>query len=94
MIPLVDVFIKASYQRLFLAILIFPAPTPASSQNILSTACKDVRVNGSEPGEGKWFYSRGKGSCSAVDMNQFSFDSHHQAYQVVYTFQVQKNLSH
>ncbi|KZC07547.1 Protein wntless [Dufourea novaeangliae] len=64
------------------------APTPASSQNILGTPCKDIRVNGSEPGGGKWFYSRGKGSCTPVDMNHFTFDGHHQAYQVVYTFQM------
>ncbi|OAD53292.1 Protein wntless [Eufriesea mexicana] len=47
------------------------APTPASSQNILGTPCKDIRVNGSEPGEGKWFYSRGKGSCIPIDMNRW-----------------------
>ncbi|XP_060816966.1 protein wntless [Bombus pascuorum] len=64
------------------------APTPASSQNVLGTPCKDIRINGSEPGGGKWFYSRGKGSCTPVDMNRFSFDSHRQAYQVVYTFQM------
>ncbi|XP_076303908.1 wnt ligand secretion mediator [Lasioglossum baleicum] len=64
------------------------APTPASSQNILGTPCKDIRVNGSEPGGKKWFYSRGKGSCISVDMDTFSLDSHHQAYQVVYTFQM------
>lgn len=64
------------------------APTPASSQNILGTPCKDIRINGSEPGGKKWFYSRGKGSCIPVDMNRFSFDNHHQAYQVVYTFQM------
>ncbi|CAK9819048.1 Protein wntless [Anthophora plagiata] len=64
------------------------APTPASSQSILGTPCKDIRVNGSELGGKKWFYSRGKGSCTPVDMNRFNFDSHHQAYQVVYTFQM------
>ncbi|KOX73809.1 Protein wntless [Melipona quadrifasciata] len=64
------------------------APTPASSQNILGTPCEDIRINGSEPGGKKWFYSRGKGKCIHVDMNRFSFDSHHQAYQVVYTFQM------
>lgn len=63
------------------------APTPASSQNILGTPCKDNRVNRSEPGGNKWYYSRGRGACTAVDMN-VSFDGHHQAYQVVYTFQV------
>ncbi|KAK2589041.1 hypothetical protein KPH14_001881 [Odynerus spinipes] len=64
------------------------APTPATSQNILSTPCEDIRINGSEPGAGKWFYSRGKGSCNPVDIDHFSLDSHHQAHQVVYTFQM------
>ncbi|XP_050459588.1 protein wntless [Cataglyphis hispanica] len=62
------------------------APTPASSQNILGTACKDLSVNGSD--QNKWFYSRGKGSCIPVDMHHFNFDNHQQAYQVVYTFQM------
>lgn len=62
------------------------APTPASSQNILGTACKDISVNGSD--QNKWFYSRGKGSCTPVDMHHFNFDNQQQAYQVVYTFQV------
>ncbi|KAF7394113.1 hypothetical protein HZH68_010932 [Vespula germanica] len=64
------------------------APTPATSQNILSTPCKDIRINGTEPGAGKWFYSRGKGSCTHVDIDHFNLDSHHQAHQVVYTFQM------
>ncbi|XP_011151645.1 protein wntless [Harpegnathos saltator] len=64
------------------------APTPASSQNILGTPCKDIRINGSELGGNKWFYSRGKDACTSVDMNRYSLDSHHQAYQVVYTFQM------
>ncbi|XP_014602353.1 PREDICTED: protein wntless isoform X1 [Polistes canadensis] len=64
----------------------FIAPTPATSQNILGTPCEDIRINGTEPGAGKWFYSRGKGSCTYVDINHFSLDSHHQAHQVVYTF--------
>ncbi|XP_014486768.1 PREDICTED: protein wntless [Dinoponera quadriceps] len=64
------------------------APTPASSQNILGTPCEDIRVNGSEPGGDKWFYSRGKDACTLVDINRYSLNSHHQAYQVVYTFQM------
>lgn len=78
------------FNYFFLLIFCFTdaAPTPASSQNILGTACQDVRINGSEPGAGKWFYSRGKGACTPVDMHKFTYDSHHQAYQVVYTFQV------
>ncbi|KAL6265526.1 protein wntless [Pogonomyrmex barbatus] len=63
------------------------APTPASSQNILGTPCKYVSVNGSHD-ENKWFYSRGEGSCTPVDMHHFSLDTHQQAYQVVYTFQM------
>ncbi|KMQ92478.1 protein wntless-like protein [Lasius niger] len=62
------------------------APTPASSQNILGTPCKDISVNGSD--QNKWFYSRGKGSCTPVDMHHFSLDNYQQAYQVVYTFQM------
>jgi len=65
----------------------FLAPTPASSQNILGTPCKVISVNGSYD-ENKWFYPRGEGSCIPVDMNHFSIDTHQQAYQVVYTFQV------
>ncbi|XP_020707803.2 protein wntless isoform X1 [Athalia rosae] len=64
------------------------APTPASSQNILGTPCEDIRINGSEPGGGKWFYTRGKGSCISVDLNHFSYDDHLQAHQVVYAFQM------
>ncbi|KAG7206268.1 hypothetical protein KM043_003652 [Ampulex compressa] len=64
------------------------APTPASSQIILGTPCKDIRTNGSEPGGGKWFYSRGQGACTPIDMNPFNIDSHHQAYQAVYIFQM------
>ncbi|XP_043278990.1 protein wntless [Venturia canescens] len=64
------------------------APTPASSQNILGSPCQDIRKNGSEPGDGKWFYSRGKGSCDLVDMHPFASDNHYQAYQLVYTFQM------
>ncbi|EZA48129.1 Protein wntless [Ooceraea biroi] len=63
------------------------APTPASSQNILSTPCRDERVNGSHD-ENKWFYSRGKGSCAPLDMDRYSLDNYHQAYQIVYTFQM------
>ncbi|XP_011161073.1 protein wntless [Solenopsis invicta] len=63
------------------------APTPASSQNILGTPCKIISVNDSHD-ENKWFYPRGKGSCSQVDLHQFSLDIHQQAYQVVYTFQM------
>ncbi|XP_024942910.1 protein wntless isoform X2 [Cephus cinctus] len=62
------------------------APRPASSQNILGTPCRDIRINGSEPGGGKWFYSRGKGSCIPVRFEEF--DNHHQAFQVVYVFQM------
>lgn len=65
----------------------FSAPTPASSQNILGTPCKVIGVNGSHD-ENKWFYSRGEGSCTSVDMHHFNLDTHQQAYQVVYTFQV------
>lgn len=69
-------------------VYVFLAPTPASSQNILGTPCKDVRVNASHSDENKWFYSRGKGSCTPVDMHHFSLDAHEQPYQIVYTFQV------
>lgn len=64
------------------------APKPATSQGILATACKDDRVNGSEPGSGKWYYARGKGACEAVDMTKHHIESQYQAYQVVYTFQM------
>lgn len=73
---------------LYIFTFLFLAPTPASSQNILGTPCEDIRVNGSEFGGNKWFYSRGKDACTPVDMNRYSLDSHHQVYQVVYTFQV------
>ncbi|XP_020295180.1 protein wntless [Pseudomyrmex gracilis] len=62
------------------------APTPASSQNILGTPCKDVSVNGSD--NNKWFYSRGKGSCTSVDTHQYSFDNYGQPYEIVYAFQM------
>ncbi|EFN73869.1 Integral membrane protein GPR177 [Camponotus floridanus] len=62
------------------------APTPASSQNILGTQCKDTSINGSD--ENKWFYSRGNGSCTSVDDTHFSSDTHQQPYQIVYTFQM------
>lgn len=64
----------------------FVAPTPASSQNILGTPCKDTNINGSD--QNKWFYSRGKGSCTTVDMHYLSLDNNQQSYQIVYTFQV------
>ncbi|XP_046746151.1 protein wntless [Diprion similis] len=64
------------------------APTPASSQNILGTPCEDIRVNGSEPGGGKWFYPRGKGACISVDKGGFDLDDHYLAHQVVYAFQM------
>lgn len=65
----------------------FLAPTPASSQNILGTLCKVISVNGTYD-ENTWFYSRGEGACNRVDMHYFSLDTHQQAYEVVYTFQV------
>ena len=65
------------------------APTPASSQTILGTACPDDRVNRSEAAGGKWFYSRGKGACPGVHMHDFTDEGHYKAYQVVYNFQVQ-----
>ncbi|XP_046426911.1 protein wntless isoform X2 [Neodiprion fabricii] len=64
------------------------APTPASSQNILGTLCKDIRVNGSEPGGGKWFYPRGEGACTLPDKGNFDLDDHYLAHQVVYAFQM------
>jgi len=66
----------------------FPAPTPASSQNILSTPCRDMRINGSHPSNNKWFYSRGKGACVPLDLDRYSLNSYRQPYQIVYTFQV------
>lgn len=70
----------------YVMIYVFLAPTPASSQNILGTPCKVVSVNGSYD-RNTWFYSRGEGSCTSVDMHHFTLDTQ-QAYQVVYTFQV------
>ncbi|KAH0948677.1 hypothetical protein HN011_002944 [Eciton burchellii] len=64
------------------------APTPASSQNILSTPCRDMRINGSHPSNNKWFYSRGKGACVPLDLDRYSLNSYRQPYQIVYTFQM------
>ncbi|KAH0540596.1 protein wntless [Cotesia glomerata] len=64
------------------------APKPATSQNILSTACKDDRINGSEPGLGKWYYPRGRGACRTVEMNYYNLESQYKAFQVVWTFQM------
>ncbi|XP_033223582.1 protein wntless [Belonocnema kinseyi] len=64
------------------------APTPSSSQNILGIPCKDVRVNRTIP-DNKWYYSRGKGSCSSVNLHIFDeYDSHLKAFQVVFNFQM------
>lgn len=74
------------------SLLIFIAPTPSNTQTILGYTCKDVRINGTIPND-KWYYSRGKGACNLVDLHTFDdYESHLKAFQVVFTFQVNKNL--
>lgn len=63
----------------------FLAPPPSNSQNILGTACLDIRnANGTPPGIDKWVYSRPPGKCTPYDTHRIT----EQVFPIVYTFQV------
>ncbi|CAG9792799.1 unnamed protein product [Diatraea saccharalis] len=60
------------------------APTPANTQNILGTVCKDA--NKVKNDTSKWYYNRGKGSCEIIDLD----DMHHDLSEtdIVFAFQM------
>lgn len=67
------------------------APVPASVQNILGTACKDVP--GSYNDTSIYLYSRGDGKCVPIEEDDIETHDVRMANQIVFVFQVRKSLN-
>lgn len=60
------------------------APTPANAQNMLATICKDTAVAKNDTS--KWFYYRGVGSCTKLDLVNINHELTES--NIVFTFQM------
>lgn len=68
------------------------APVPASVQNIIGTACKDVP--GSYNDTTIYVYSRGDGKCNRIEEDDIETHDVRMANQIVFVFQVRNIHTH